>query len=330
MPRLFQQYPNQKFVQGVPKQVDLTEYAKTVGSVLPGIGDVISAYDTYKSLQEGNYGEAGLNALGLLPFVPSLGGMTKDISKKIKTLLPEELNVQWLHGTSPENKAAIEISGEFNPNLGKRFYSYSELGPETTYFAPENSWWLDKNKAMSGRAAMYDATVAANVDKNAKIAKIESLDDLNALAKEVGYKDSEDLLFNLMSEDLGVLQQAKSFKNYEEWYKNQIKSVDTNYYASEEERQKTLEFIKQHSTKQDYLDILSVNKRSEEAIDKLKKAGYDGLYISNYDLNSPDVNYMPAPDQLAIFNQKVVKPIKQPSNNVENPFYQDPFGDTTK
>lgn len=87
MPRLFQQYPDQKFVQGIPKQIDLTEYAKTAGSVLPGIGDAISAYDTYKSLQEGNYGEAGLNALGLLPFVPSLGGITKNVSKETKNVL---------------------------------------------------------------------------------------------------------------------------------------------------------------------------------------------------------------------------------------------------
>ena len=328
MPRLFQQYPDQKFVQGVPTDnVDLTGYAKTAGSVLPGIGDAISAYDAYKAFKEGNYGEAGLNALGILPFVPSLGGMTKDISKKVKTLLPEELNINWLHGTSPENKAAIELSGEFNPNSGKRFYSYSELGPETTYLAPQNSWWLDKNKAISGRAALYDSSVATQVDKNAKIAKIDSLDDLNTLAKEVGYKDSEDLLFNLMSEDLGVVQQAKSFKNYEEWYKQQIKSVDESFHASEEDKQRALKFIKEHSTKQDYLDILSVNKRSEEAINKLKKAGYDGMYIGNYDLNSPDVNYMPAPDQLAIFNQKMIKPIKTKTENV---FYQDPFGDTTK
>lgn len=80
MPRLFQQYPDQKFVQGVPTDnVDLTGYAKTAGSVLPGIGDAISVYDTAKSLKEGNYGEAGLNALGILPFIPSLGGITKNI-----------------------------------------------------------------------------------------------------------------------------------------------------------------------------------------------------------------------------------------------------------
>lgn len=76
MPRLFQQYPDQKFVQGIDTQPDLTQYAKTAGGVLPGIGDAISAYDAYKAFQEGNYGEAGLNALGVLPFIPSLGGIT--------------------------------------------------------------------------------------------------------------------------------------------------------------------------------------------------------------------------------------------------------------
>ena len=88
MPRLFEQYPNQKFVQGVPTDnVDLTDYAKTAGGILPGIGEAISIYDTTKSLKEGNYGEAGLNAIGLIPFVPSLGGITKNVSKETKNLL---------------------------------------------------------------------------------------------------------------------------------------------------------------------------------------------------------------------------------------------------
>lgn len=88
MPSLFKQNPNQKFVQGIPTDnVDFTGYAKTAAGVLPGIGDAISAYDTYKSLQEGNYGEAGLNALGLIPFIPSLGGITKNVSKETKDLL---------------------------------------------------------------------------------------------------------------------------------------------------------------------------------------------------------------------------------------------------
>jgi hypothetical protein len=87
MSRLFEQYPNQKFVQGVDTQADLTQYAKTAGGVLPGIGDAISAYDAYKAFQEGNYGEAGLNALGILPFIPSLGGITKNVSKETKDIL---------------------------------------------------------------------------------------------------------------------------------------------------------------------------------------------------------------------------------------------------
>lgn len=87
MPRLFEQYPDQKFVQGVDTNPDLKEYAKTVAGTLPFIGDAVSIYDTAKSLYEKNYGEAGLNAIGIFPFIPSLGGITKNVSKETKDIL---------------------------------------------------------------------------------------------------------------------------------------------------------------------------------------------------------------------------------------------------
>lgn len=49
----------------------------TAISLTPGAGDVQSGYEAVQSAKEGNWGEAGLNALGVLPFVPALGGMTK-------------------------------------------------------------------------------------------------------------------------------------------------------------------------------------------------------------------------------------------------------------
>lgn len=49
----------------------------TAISLTPGAGDVQSGYEAVQSAKEGKWGEAGLNALGVLPFVPALGGMVK-------------------------------------------------------------------------------------------------------------------------------------------------------------------------------------------------------------------------------------------------------------
>jgi hypothetical protein len=56
----------------VPKNAP-TEVAKGLLGFTPGIGDAISGYDAVQSARQGNYGEAALNGLGLLPAIPSMG-----------------------------------------------------------------------------------------------------------------------------------------------------------------------------------------------------------------------------------------------------------------
>jgi hypothetical protein len=63
--------------QGVPA-VDLKEYAMNVNSLMPVSGDIQSGAMAAQDLQKGNYGSAALNALGILPFIPSLGGVIKN------------------------------------------------------------------------------------------------------------------------------------------------------------------------------------------------------------------------------------------------------------
>lgn len=46
-------------------------------SQAPGLSDVMSGLLALDDLRKGDYGSAGLNGLGLLPFVPALGGMLK-------------------------------------------------------------------------------------------------------------------------------------------------------------------------------------------------------------------------------------------------------------
>jgi hypothetical protein len=58
-----------------------SDVAKTALGFTPVVGDIMSGYDAVQAARQGNYGEAALNAVGLLPFVPSLAGITKNISK---------------------------------------------------------------------------------------------------------------------------------------------------------------------------------------------------------------------------------------------------------
>lgn len=66
------------------------EYAKTLAGLLadftPVVGDVKSAYDGYQAAREGDYLGASLGALGALPFVPNMAGITKNAG-------------DWLHGS---------------------------------------------------------------------------------------------------------------------------------------------------------------------------------------------------------------------------------------
>jgi len=52
-----------------------SDVAKTALGFTPVVGDIMSGYDAVQAARQGNYGEAALNAIGLLPFVPSLAGV---------------------------------------------------------------------------------------------------------------------------------------------------------------------------------------------------------------------------------------------------------------
>lgn len=59
---------------------------RDAGEWLPGTGDAISAYDAWEALKKGNYGEAALNAVGVIPLVPAFGGV---IRKSSESFVPE-------------------------------------------------------------------------------------------------------------------------------------------------------------------------------------------------------------------------------------------------
>lgn len=178
MPRLFQQYPDQKFVQGIDTQPDLTQYAKSVGGVLPGIGDAISAYDAYKAFQEGNYVEAGLDALGVLPFIPSLGGITKtnifDITKQLAQKEAGEGRAIWdamrfdeysKQVPDIQNKA-LEIKEIFD-NIENKYRPYLKSG-----FITEKGFDKLKTKLSDAYVGMLNSQDAATFNKNFESMKV--------------------------------------------------------------------------------------------------------------------------------------------------------------
>ncbi len=114
------------------------------------------------------------NALQIAPVVAGIARGVKAVPAMINEMRSTPLPLEWYHGTSPEGAQAIRQSGQFNPNAGKRTYEYSELGPNTVYFAPEGSWWLDPTKAEAGRAMSYKDQVSMRLSKDANVKVIDS------------------------------------------------------------------------------------------------------------------------------------------------------------
>ena len=72
----------QKFRLQEPKDPSLLDVVSTVPNPL---GDVASGLLAAQDVSKGNYGAAALNSLGLLPFVPSMGAVVKNVGKSAKT-----------------------------------------------------------------------------------------------------------------------------------------------------------------------------------------------------------------------------------------------------
>lgn len=71
-------FTGKPFIRGLKPMVDIEDAV----NVTP-IGDAISIYDTYEALRNKDWGNAGLAALGLVPFMPRFGGVAVKSSKKI-------------------------------------------------------------------------------------------------------------------------------------------------------------------------------------------------------------------------------------------------------
>tara|TARA_B110000908_G_scaffold172331_1_gene239099 strand:+ start:529 stop:1848 length:1320 start_codon:yes stop_codon:yes gene_type:complete len=83
--RLGAQWRNGKLIDNrgnvLVKAPSLLDAAENINNFMPVTGDIQAGLLGMQDLKNGNYGSAALNGLGLLPFVPALGGMIKSGKK---------------------------------------------------------------------------------------------------------------------------------------------------------------------------------------------------------------------------------------------------------
>jgi hypothetical protein len=283
-----------------------------------------------------------------LEIAPAIQGIAKGIRAipaLVQKMRPTQLPLQWYHGTSPEGAQAIRLSGKFDPNAGKRTYDYSELGPNTVYFAPEGSWWLDPAKAAAGRAASYKDQVAMQLAKDANVKVIDSPDQFDKIARSVGYKDGKELrdalwVDNLQSRQYAAKVRQGSFDDFLNQRLNEMNAfpnanVRTIEDAAEQYGMNPKEWVDfQKRMYDDYLNYESQYEKANQATNALLKKGIDGLYFSpKFADKSFEQGYagVVTGEQLGIFRPEVAKVVDNPKMALpENPAYKDPFADTVR
>lgn len=93
-----------------------TERIKGGASAIPVVGDAISGYDAYQAFKQGNYGEAALNAIGLLPMIPTLGMVTKTHTDDILDAIKSNGNGSYGIRVIPHGDPTPNIGDVLNPS----------------------------------------------------------------------------------------------------------------------------------------------------------------------------------------------------------------------
>jgi hypothetical protein len=120
------------------------EVAKTALGFTPIVGDVMSGYDAVQAARQGNFGEAALNAVGLLPFVPPLAGIF--VGKGSKT---------W-------NKAMNDLAQD----LEKRGVPPEKIWETTGNFrSPDGQWRQEIPDAAAKFRTNFDASAASKANQ---------------------------------------------------------------------------------------------------------------------------------------------------------------------
>jgi hypothetical protein len=122
---------------------------------LPVTGDIQSGVMAAQDVKKGNYGSAALNSLGLLPFVPALGGIvSKEVAKNIDMPITLPKSEEFLSAVKGTPNASITPEG-LNLNLVRYQKPEQELSESVrtgVFYLPEGSAQAKyyKGKGVSG------------------------------------------------------------------------------------------------------------------------------------------------------------------------------------
>lgn len=180
------------------------------GTFVPNTENINQWIDENVGLPERMKGDSVPGFIGEV--VAPASALTKTIktgAKLIKRVPAKEIPKLFSHGTSEAAAEGIMASGKFDPSAGSRNYTYSEFGRKAVYLTPDGGWWLDPKKSTEGRAVKYDASVISEVDPKAKIFRVDSVGDLEKIARKAGFDGAEQMMMSLNVENLDYLNQAK-------------------------------------------------------------------------------------------------------------------------
>ena len=114
---------------GIPN-VNLAETGQFVNSFMPISGDIQSGLLAAQDVKQGNYGSAALNSLGLLPFIPAMGGVLAPSKYVGKTLKGMPTNINMGGGKIEQFGTDQRIVDAANQYMADRGLLYK---PQTEY-----------------------------------------------------------------------------------------------------------------------------------------------------------------------------------------------------
>lgn len=154
-------FTGKPFIRGLKPMVDIEDAA----NVTP-IGDAISIYDTYEALRNKDWGNAGLAALGLVPFMPRFGGVavksSKKISKPKSTYIPKvdpnyKQNVidKALHEQKSYSDMPLSLVEEINDQRNRTYDLMQEPYARERAKAVDHQYGTDYLKVYDGMLEKY-------------------------------------------------------------------------------------------------------------------------------------------------------------------------------
>lgn len=207
---------------------------------------------------------------------------------------PASDEIIW-HGTTPENAASIQQSGEFaaGPYRAHQF-DYSEFHPDAVYGSrdkPGEGWFGEE---MMG-SVPYNARIPFRLDPRARIFKVTSDADLETLAKEAGFADADTMLQEMTVQGLHSAGEMERGKPVPDWLLNRER------YSSDQEMQDSINNFLQERTA--YHENL---RTSTAARQKLRDAGVDVLDIEL----TPNLKKVTG-NQVVVLNPEMAHPLSE-------------------